>query len=237
MSVCFEKLAFEDLSFTYPGNEFTLENCSFDFPMNSVVNINGDYGCGKSTVIKLMATLLEPSGGDYWINNHKANDLSFEELIPYRLRMGYAFDYGGLLNNKSLRENLLLPLQYHKVLAPEAIVERVETLLKRYDLAGVAHHRPAAVSGSQRKLTCVLRSLILHPELLFLDDPSHGLSPAAAETFIADLQERMDAGKLKHIFLVTTDRRLLSQLVQQELWIEGRTIKKKKSFEPMETPA
>jgi phospholipid/cholesterol/gamma-HCH transport system ATP-binding protein len=152
------KLTFKSLDFEYSVQDRILLDCSFEFPMNSVVALKGNFGAGKSTVLKLLATLAEPNSGEYWINDHLVSDMSFEELIPFRLKMGYGFDYGGLLNNKSLRDNLMLPLQYHKLTSSEEMAERVSGLMEKFDLSFVGSHRPSSVSGSQRKLTCVLRA-------------------------------------------------------------------------------
>ena len=155
-----ERLSFKNLDFEFSERDRVLLGSSFEFPMNQVVALRGSYGSGKSTVLKVMATLLEPTGGEYWLNDHLVSEMSFEELIPFRVKMGYEFDYGGLLNNKSLRENLLLPLEYHRLAGESEARARVDELMERFDLQFVGSHRPSSVSGSQRKLTCVLRAFV-----------------------------------------------------------------------------
>jgi phospholipid/cholesterol/gamma-HCH transport system ATP-binding protein len=193
--------------------------------MNSVVALKGNFGAGKSTVLKLLATLAEPNSGEYWINDHLVSDMSFEELIPFRLKMGYGFDYGGLLNNKSLRDNLMLPLQYHKLTSSEEMAERVSGLMEKFDLSFVGSHRPSSVSGSQRKLTCVLRALVVNPEVLLLDNPTHGLNENAVGLLIDEIRLRRESGELKHVFLVSDDERIQDQIVEQKVWINGLKLK------------
>ena len=80
-----EKLSFKALDFEFSVQDRILLECDFEFPMNKVVAVQGNFGCGKSTILKLLATLIEPTAGEYWINDHLVNSMSFEELIPYRL--------------------------------------------------------------------------------------------------------------------------------------------------------
>ncbi|NQZ01280.1 MAG: ATP-binding cassette domain-containing protein [Bdellovibrionales bacterium] len=219
-----EKLSFKSLDFEFSVQDRILLECDFEFPMNKVVAVQGNFGCGKSTILKLLATLIEPTAGEYWINDHLVNSMSFEELIPYRLKIGYGFDYGGLLNNKSLRENLMLPLQYHKLLSPEGINERIGELMEKFDLSFVGSHRPSSVSGSQRKLTCVLRALVMNPEMLILDNPTHGLNEKAVGLLIEEIQQRLASGELKHVFLVTDHKKMHEELIEQRVWVDGRKL-------------
>ncbi|MEO0337158.1 MAG: ATP-binding cassette domain-containing protein, partial [Pseudomonadota bacterium] len=84
-----ESLRFNALGFQYSDQDRILQDCTFEFPMNKVVVLRGQLSCGKSTVLKLLATLLEPGNGEYWINDHLVSEMSFEELIPFRLKIGY----------------------------------------------------------------------------------------------------------------------------------------------------
>ncbi|MEQ1665382.1 MAG: ATP-binding cassette domain-containing protein, partial [Bdellovibrionales bacterium] len=83
-------------------------NLSFNIPANRVVWIRGEPGAGKSTLLRVFSGLVLPTSGEYLINHEIVSKMSFEEFLPYRCNIGYGFDYGGLINNRTILENLSL---------------------------------------------------------------------------------------------------------------------------------
>lgn len=207
-----EKIRFENLCFSYEGTDPVLKNADFEFPENEVCWIQSEEGQGKSTLLQLIAGLQMPQIGQYLINDANVREMTFEEFLPYRLKIGYSFDYGGLINNLSLRDNLLLPLRYHKLLDPKDSAERVDQMIANFDFTKIAKERPAHVPGRLRKLTCLLRALIHQPDLLVMDDPSVGLGAETAETFIHLIKEMRDQGFLSHVMVVSYDEKFMRQL-------------------------
>lgn len=216
-----EKIKFENISFGFEGSDPILKNADFDFPQNEICWIQSDEGEGKSTLLQLIAALQMPQIGEYLINSTNIRDLTFEEFLPYRLKIGYSFDYGGLISNLSLRDNLLLPLRYHKLLKPEVAVKRVDELIERFDFAKAAKERPAHVTGRLRKLTCLLRSIIHYPDLLIMDDPSIGLSREVVDQFAQVILELRESGHLNHIMAVSYDETFMKKLNPKILHLDG----------------
>src|SRR3954463_3151040 len=105
-----QQIRFEGLNFTHGGHDPTLSNADFEFPTNKIIWIQSTEGAGKSTVLQILAGLLIPQSGKYLLNEDNVTDMTFEDFLTYRLGIGYTFDYGGLINNKSIEDNLLLPL-------------------------------------------------------------------------------------------------------------------------------
>lgn len=124
-----------------------------------IIWLQSSEGAGKSTVLQLMAGLLQPQQGKYLINNENVAEMSFEEFLPYRLSIGYSFDYGGLINNRTIFENIILPLVYHKILPYEEARLQVDGLLKRFELEKFRNQRPAHIPGRVRKVACLLKKL------------------------------------------------------------------------------
>jgi phospholipid/cholesterol/gamma-HCH transport system ATP-binding protein len=223
---------FRDLQVGYP--DVTLvQDMNIQLPLGTPVRIIGSTGSGKSAILRVAGGLLNPIKGDFYVNETAIHDLSFEELLPYRMKIGYGFDQGGLLNNRTLRENLALPLEYHKVMSSEDIDLCVNRELDRFDLLREADRRPFAVSGSQRKATCVARAMILDPELLILDEPATGLGEAAKNELVSLVKERMRKGQLKYVLYTSDDpivchgiggRDLLIQL-ERVRWVEKIDMK------------
>ena len=218
------KLRFENLSFNFEGQDPLFQSVDFDFPLNQLVWVKAEHGAGRSTLLQILAALQVPVRGSYWINDQNVGEMSFEEFLPYRLKMGYGFDTGGLIHNRTVFENLVLPLHYHKLISPEAATERVDLLLKRFDLWKYRDQRPSFISGGTRKLACLLRALIQHPEMLLLDDPTVGLEESTALQFFDLLQELRQNHGLRHVFVSSFDDKFMSGQQHTEVFIEGSLL-------------
>lgn len=219
-----QKLSFDSVSFTYPGHDATLNNVEFDFPTNSVVRVQSAEGAGKSTLLQVMAGLLVPQSGKYLINNLDVVQMSFEDFLPFRLRIGYTFDYGGLINNRTIFDNLMLPLIYHKLIPYDQAKQRVESVIKRFELKKFANERPAHVPGRVRKLGCLLRALVIHPQMLLMDDPSIGLGADTLGTFVDYISELRDKEGLHHIFISSHDEKFMALLPHEIIFMDAGNI-------------
>ncbi len=193
-----EKLVFKDLNF------------KFDLDQN--ILMEGRLGSGRSSLMKILAGLLMPTSGSYFINDNDVSQMSFEEFLPYRLFIGYAFDYGGLLANRSLKDNLMIPLVYHDLLSAKEAEDRVAKMLETFKITGHQNQRPASVSGAMRKATVVARSFILHPELLILDDPFVGLDDEQGKNIVDLIFEHRKHHGLRHVFYSTRYERFVKML-------------------------
>lgn len=204
-----QSLKFEGVCYAHEGHDPILLNADFTFPTSSVCWIQSEEGEGKSTLLQILAALELPKAGSYYINDVDVKEMTFEDFLPYRLKIGYSFDYGGLINNRSLRDNLLLPLQYHKLCKVKEAYTRVNDLITMFDFQKFADERPAHVPGRMRKLTCLLRSLVHQPDLLVMDDPFVGLGTETAEIFVNLLQDMRDQGYLSQILLSSYDEKFI----------------------------
>lgn len=205
-------LRFENVSFFHEGQDPILKNADFQFPIEQICWVKSEEGEGKSTLLQILAALELPKIGDYYINDRSVRDMTFEEFLPTRLKIGYSFDYGGLLSNRTLRDNLLLPLLYHRLLPTKQAHEKVNELIEQFDFVKFADERPAHVPGRLRKLTCLLRSVVHEPELLVMDDPFVGLGVETSERFISHIKELRLNGKTQNIFLSSYDDQLCQKL-------------------------
>lgn len=205
-----QSLKFEDVRFQFEGHDPLLNHVNFEFPMNEIVFFKATEGAGKSTLLQILAALLPLNSGKYYINDQDTSQMSFEEFLPYRLKIGYSFDYGGLINNRNLSDNLMLPLLYHKMASPEEAKERVDSLFRRFDILKFAHERPAHVPGRVRKLACLLRALVIQPEVLLMDDPSIGLGQETVLKFFDMIHELRQQGFASHIFMTSYDEKFIN---------------------------
>jgi phospholipid/cholesterol/gamma-HCH transport system ATP-binding protein len=215
-----QSLRFENVTFGYEDHPPLFSSLDFDFPMNQTVWLNAHSGQGRSSLLQLLGVLRLPQGGRFIMNEMNIGDISFEEFLPYRLKIGYGFDFGGLLNNRTVLENLTLPLLYHKLLEPKAARERAVEYLEFMGIAKYQDQRPAVVPGGVRKISCMLRALIHHPELLLLDDPSVGMNEATVLKYFDLVRKVRDQGCLQHIFISSFDKKMMGLLSATEVVID-----------------
>lgn len=220
-SVEIKKLRFENLSFQFESEDPIFENVDFEFPMNQNIWVKAEHGSGRSTLLQILAALQMPTKGSYHINDENVGEMSFEEFLPYRLAIGYGFDMGGLIHNRTLVENLALPLHYHKRGTLTEIKDHVTNLMKEFGLWKHRDQRPSFVPGGTRKLLCLLRAVVMQPQMLLLDDPTVGLPQEIALQYFDLLERLRKQGSLKHVFISSFDEKFMSLVEHNELFIEG----------------
>ncbi|MFI3237238.1 MAG: ABC transporter ATP-binding protein [Lachnospiraceae bacterium] len=159
-------ISFQDVSFSYhdlTGETKTLHQLNFSIKEGEFVSIVGPSGCGKSTLLSLIARIHTPSKGQI----HFMNDTS-DPNIGYMLQMDHLFAW------RSIWSNCLLGLEIQGKLTKETIAY-VEYLLKEYGLYDVKDKKPNELSGGMRQRVALIRTLVLHPDLLLLDEPFSAL--------------------------------------------------------------
>lgn len=232
-----ESLKFQDVTFAHEGQKPILQNVDFEFPCGEMVRIEATDGSGKSTLLQILAGLQIPQQGQYLINKQNVFEMSFEEFLPFRMHIGYTFDYGGLLSNRTLFDNLMLPLLYHKIVSSEEAKSRVQDIFSLFGVMDKAHDRPAHVPGRIRKLTTLMRTLVLKPDLLILDDPSIGLGQESIQIFVRHIQQLRDEGFLRHVFFCSSDEKFMSlfdfrtvRLDAGQLYLKSTELQKRVAY-------
>lgn len=215
-----QNMKFEGLVFGYEGQDLIFDRVDFDFPTGEIVWVKASSGAGRSSLLQLMAGLLVPNQGKYLINDQNVCDMSFEEFLPYRMQIGYGFDFGGLINNRTLIENVTLPLEYHKVVGHKEAVERATDYFQKMNIMKFKDQRPALVPGGVRKMVCLIRAMATYPQVLLLDDPSVGLGQDAILKFFDCIQDLRKQGLAQHVFISSFDEKLMSCLPHKEIFID-----------------
>jgi ABC-type transporter Mla maintaining outer membrane lipid asymmetry ATPase subunit MlaF len=136
--------------------------------------IAGQQHSGKSDFLMLTAGLMSPVKGSCRLFGRDTRTFGEAELAE-RLRVGLVFAGGQLFNHLTIRENVALPLQYHRNLSAGAAAPEVQTLLELMELTPLADVTPANVAANWCQRAALARALILKPEVLLLDNPFRGL--------------------------------------------------------------
>jgi len=143
--------------------------------------IIGRSGSGKSVTLKHIVGLLAPDRGTVRVFGKDMTKVSRRDLLSIRLRIGYLFQSGALINWLRIDENVALPLRTHRRdLGPEAVASRVREKLELVELSGAAGKHPGEISGGMKKRAGLARAIILDPEVILYDEPTSGLDPVMA---------------------------------------------------------
>ena len=199
----------------------TFDNLSVTLPVDQNILIAGEVGQGTSTLLKLIAVVHQPQQGAVLINGFNTSQMSFEEFLPLRNKIGYTFDYGGLFANRSLLENMTLPLLYHNTFTYDESCELGIKMAAHFGFTNKLNEKPASVTGGLRKLVSVLRTLMMNPEMLVMDDPFMGVDSQNVARLIRILNERRERGEIRHLFLTSRDISWAKQLDCKTLHITG----------------
>ena len=150
--------------------------------------IAGLQGAGKSDFLMMAGGLVAPMRGSYRFFGEEM-PIFEEERLKTRLRLGLVFDGGQLFNHLTVRENVELPLRYHRNLAAAQVEEEVTKLLEATELGPWADSTPGAMGRNWHKRVGLARALILQPEVLLLDNPLGGLDPRHASWWLNFLEQ------------------------------------------------
>jgi ABC-type transporter Mla maintaining outer membrane lipid asymmetry ATPase subunit MlaF len=182
-----------------------VENVNWTVAARDYWVIGGLQGSGKSDFLAMTGGLMPLLRGDYRLFGEPM-PIFDEPRLPTRLRMGLVFETGQLFNHLTIRENVALPLRYHKNLSKAAVFDRTGALLEALELGPFANSTPGALALNWRKRAALGRALILEPDLLLLDSPVFGLDLRQLNWWLAFMDELWRGHKLlaRPITLVVT---------------------------------
>ena len=165
-------------------DEPVLEDVSFAAHEGETVVIVGESGTGKSTILKLILRLLVPDSGHVLVEEEDIANLSFDEALRVRQKMGMVFQGAALFDSMTVFENIAYPLREHTELTEDEIEARVREKLEFVDLEPdkVMDQLPAELSGGMKKRVGLARGMANNPEIMLYDEPTSGLDPLTTGT-------------------------------------------------------
>ncbi len=161
-----------------------LENVSLVARRGETIVIAGESGTGKSTTLKLILRLLTPDSGRVIVDGEVLNDVTYEEALVIRQKMGMVFQGAALFDSMSVFENVAFPLREHTTLSDDEIEARVREKLEFVDLEPerVMDQLPAELSGGMKKRVGIARGMAVNPAIMLYDEPTSGLDPLTTGT-------------------------------------------------------
>lgn len=169
-------ISLRQLNITF-GTHTVLDNIDLDVYKGETLAVLGPSGTGKSTVLRSMIGLLEPNGGQIFIQGEDVSRLDEDGWNRLRMKMGMVFQYSALFDFLTVGENVAFGLRQHTDKSDEEIQGIVTQMLDLVGLPGTQDLYPAELSGGMKKRVGLARAIAVNPEIVLYDEPTAGLDP------------------------------------------------------------
>ncbi|CDF11897.1 glycine betaine/L-proline ABC transporter ATPase subunit [Mycoplasma sp. CAG:776] len=193
-------ISFKNVSKSFE-NKKILDNINIDIEENTITCLIGESGCGKTTLLKMINRLYEPTKGTITINNE---NILKKDLIRLRRSIGYVIQHTGLFPHMTIQENIEIILKLSKV-PKEKIEKRTIELMEMIGLnSDFLNRYPSELSGGQQQRVGIARAFAINPDIILMDEPFSALDPVT-RTSLQDELLRIQSKYKKTIVFVTHD--------------------------------
>ncbi len=161
-----------------------LEDVSLEARRGETLLVVGESGTGKSTILKLILRLLLPDEGSIRVFGTEITEMSFDEALDLRRRIGMVFQNAALFDSLTVFDNVAYPLRENRDMSDDEVEATVRDKLEFVDLDPdqVLGQLPSALSGGMRKRVGIARAIATEPEVVLYDEPTAGLDPLTIGT-------------------------------------------------------
>jgi cell division transport system ATP-binding protein len=201
-------IRFEQVSKAYLGGRQALQGVNFHIRPAEMVFLTGHSGAGKSTLLRLICGIERPSAGHVWFDGHDISRLNPSEVPFLRRQVGMIFQDHHLLMDRSVYDNVALPLVISGVSADDAR-RRVCAALDKVGLLDKSKAFPIQLSGGEQQRVGIARAVVNKPALLLADEPTGNLDEALAEGIMRLFEEFNRAGVT--VLMATHDMALIAR--------------------------
>ena len=171
-------LQLNGVSVVYDGHA-VIDDLSLEVGRGEFVVIHGSTGCGKSTILRLFAGLIDPTKGEVVVAGDRIDEFDEAQRRWLRRSMGLMMQEELLLEDRTVLENVMLPALAADETAQEALLP-----LNKCGAADLADLRPSSLSAGQRQIACLARAVVNRPVLILADEPATHLDKTNAQTLI-----------------------------------------------------
>ncbi|ANE55163.1 MULTISPECIES: cell division ATP-binding protein FtsE [Methylomonas] len=210
-------LKFEHVSKRYPDAGEALTDVSFHLQRGEMAFLTGRSGAGKSTLLKLIAMMEQCTRGNIFLDGQNISRIG-DRKIPYlRRNLGLIFQDYKLLNDRTVFDNVALPLVvsgYHH----QEVARRVRASLDKVGLLGKERKHPLALSGGEQQRVGIARAIVNKPKLILADEPTGNLDPDLSAEVMHMFEQFKQVGVT--VLVATHDIELINHLEHRVLTLD-----------------
>lgn len=177
----------------YPGGKDALSDVSFEIASGELVFLTGHSGAGKSSLLKLIMQMEKATSGQVVVAGRNLARMSKRRIPYHRRQIGVVFQNHQLLFDRSIFENVALPLQIAGYTSKE-VGRRVRAALDKVSLLGREKQMPIALSGGEQQRVGIARAIVNKPPILLADEPTGNLDPALSAEIMRLFEQFTELG-------------------------------------------
>lgn len=217
---------FDRVTKRYSKSKDALSDISFELEHGEFAFLTGHSGAGKSTLLKLMMLMERPSKGDVYVDGELLNNMKAAKVPFLRRKVGVVFQNHQLLFDRSVYENVALPLLIAGY-SPSEVPRRVRAALDSVGLLGYEKRNPIELSGGEQQRVGIARAVVNKPQLLLADEPTGNLDPELSEEIMNLFLRFQQVGVT--VLIATHDIALIERMGHRRLILDHGTLSDQKA--------
>ncbi|MBM38257.1 MAG: cell division ATP-binding protein FtsE [Woeseia sp.] len=211
-----------NISKRFPGGQEALSGLDLVIGKGEMVFITGHSGAGKSTLLRLIALIDRPSDGQIIIDNQNIGRIKKRNISEYRRKIGIVFQDHKLLYDRTIFDNVALPLIISGISRQEA-KRRVRAALDQVSLLRKEKQKPATLSAGEQQRVGIARAIVTKPKLLIADEPTGNLDPELSFEVMKIFRRFNDVGVT--VLIASHDIALIDHLGCRQIALENGRLK------------
>ena len=219
-------IKFDNVSKRYAGGHEALSAISFEISKGEMAFITGRSGAGKSSLLKLILAMERPSTGALFVDGMNINRLSRRQIAQHRRKIGAVFQDHQLLFDRSVFDNVALPLEICGY-QPQDARRRVRAALDKVGLLRKERLYPEMLSGGEQQRVGIARAVVNRPRIILADEPTGNLDPELSADVMNVFQQFRDVGV--SLLVASHDISLISSLNCRTITLEAGKITEDRS--------
>jgi cell division transport system ATP-binding protein len=211
-------ITFDRVTKSYPEGHDALREVSFDIQAEEMVFLTGHSGAGKSTLLKLIMLIERPSRGQVIVNGRNLKGMNARKTPQLRRDIGVVFQNHQLLHDRSIFDNVALPLLIAGYQHRE-IGRRVRAALDKVGLLAREKNMPVTLSGGEQQRVGIARAVVNKPRLLLADEPTGNLDPGLSAEIMQLFEQFNQVGVT--VLVASHDLALISRMQHRIMTLRG----------------
>ncbi|PXF31618.1 ABC transporter [Pokkaliibacter plantistimulans] len=214
-------IRFDQVSKRYPGGHQALSAVSFAIRRGEMAFLTGHSGAGKSTLLKLIMLMERPTAGQVFIGEQNLNHLPASQIPYLRRRIGVVFQNHQLLFDRSVFENVAVPLHISGY-DQHDIGRRVRAALDKVGLLNKEKLNPIALSGGEQQRVGIARAIVNKPAVILADEPTGNLDPELSAEIMRLFEQFNQVGVT--MLIASHDLRLIARMHHRVLTLQNGRV-------------